>query len=328
MNHNEECCFILHYWKKNRIFAAMKNLKNRKGFGYVAVLLAMAFWGLSFVWIKHLLNNNFPVFTIVFIRLVLASAVFMTLLKCRKKLQKIARSDYKDFILLAFFEPFLYFIGEDFGLQYVDASFAAVIIALIPIVISITMFFAEYTPIRWEFVAGTLVSVGGVLLLTMSPGGQIIFNLKGTMLLGLAVLAACGYSVLLTRLVRKYNPVTVTTWQNFIAIPFYLPLVLIFDIRHWGSLTWDVSAVFSLVCLALLCSAGAYMLYSYSVKQLTVTKTSIFTNLIPIVTLFAAAAIGQETFTQTKFWGIVVIVLGVTFSQMTVKHDEAMKNDE
>ena len=64
------------------------------------------------------------------------------------------------------------------------------------------------------------------------------------------------------------------------------------------------------------------MLYSYSVKHLTVTRTSIFTNLIPIVTLFAAVAIGQEAFSQTKFWGIVVIVLGVTFSQMTVRTEK------
>ena len=297
----------------------MKKNDNKIVLGYVAIMFAMLFWGLSFVWIKHLLNNNFPVFTIVFIRLVLASAVFMTLLKCQKKLQKIDRADYKDFFLLAFFEPFLYFIGEDFGLQQVDASFAAVIIALIPIVISITMYFYEHAPIRWEFVVGTVISVVGVLMLTMSANGHIDFNLKGTLLLGVAVLAASGYSVQLTRLLKKYSPATVTTWQNFIAIPMFLPFVLIFDVKHWGTLTWDASAVLSRVCLALLCSAGAYMLYSYSVKQLTVTKTSIFTNLIPIVTLLAAAAIGQEIFTQTKFWGILVIVAGVTFSQMTVR---------
>ena len=303
----------------------MKNRDNKIAFGYVAIMFAMLFWGLSFVWIKHLLNNNFPVFTIVFIRLVLASAVFITLLKLQKKLQKIAREDYKDFFLLAFFEPFLYFIGEDFGLQQVDASFAAVIIALIPIVISITMYFTERAPIRWEFVVGTVISVVGVLMLTMSTSGHIDFNLKGTMLLGVAVLAASGYSVQLTRLLKKYTPATVTTWQNFIAIPMFLPFVLIFDVRHWGALTWDASAVLSLVCLALLCSAGAYMLYSYSVKQLTVSKTCIFTNLIPIVTLLVAAAIGQEVFTQTKFWGIVIIVVGVTFSQMTIRRDETMK---
>ena len=279
----------------------------------------MLFWGLSFVWIKHLLNNNFPVFTIVFIRLVLASVVFVTLLSIGKKLQRVERADYKDFILLAFFEPFLYFIGEDFGLKYVDASYAAVIIALIPIVISVTMYFAERAPIRWEFVVGTLISVAGVLMLTTSPDGQATFSLKGTLLLGLAVLAAAGYSVQLTRLLKKYTPATVTTWQNFIAIPFYLPFILIFDLKQWPSLTWDFNAVLSLVCLALLCSAGAYMLYSYSVKKLTVSKTCVFTNLIPIVTLLAAAAIGQETFTQMKFWGILVIVAGVTFSQLRVK---------
>ena len=297
----------------------MKKLKEGTGTGYLAILLAMLFWGFSFVWIKHLLINNFPVFTIVFIRLVLASAVFITVLKLQKKLQRIAREDYKDFLLLAFFEPFLYFIGEDFGLQQVDASFAAVIIALIPIVISITMYFAEHTPIRWEFVVGTFVSVIGVLMLTMSSTGHIEFNLKGTLLLGLAVLAASGYSVQLTRLLRKYTPATVTTWQNFIAIPMFLPFVLIFDIRQWPALTWDTSAILSLVCLALLCSAGAYMLYSYSVKQLTVSKTCVFTNLIPIVTLLAATAIGQEVFTAIKFWGILVIVAGVTFSQLTVR---------
>jgi drug/metabolite transporter (DMT)-like permease len=297
----------------------MKNTPSSKGLGYIAILFAMLFWGMSFVWIKHLLINNFPVFTIVFIRLVLASAVFITLLKWQKKLQRIERADYKDFLLLAFYEPFLYFIGEDFGLQQVDASFAAVIIALIPIVISITMYFTEHTPIRWEFVVGTLVSVVGVLMLTMSSTGHIVFNLKGTLLLGLAVLAASGYSVQLTRLLKKYTPATVTTWQNFIAIPMFLPFVLIFDIKQWGSLSWDFGNVSSLVCLALLCSAGAYMLYSYSVKQLTVSKTCVFTNLIPIVTLIVAAAIGQETFSPIKFWGILVIVVGVTFSQMSVK---------
>ena len=296
----------------------MKNDAKEKGLGYIAILFAMLFWGLSFVWIKHLLNNNFPVFTIVFIRLVLASAVFVTLLSISKKLQRVERADYKDFILLAFFEPFLYFIGEDFGLKYVDASYAAVIIALIPIVISITMYFAERAPIRWEFVVGTLVSVAGVLMLTTSPDGQATFSLKGTLLLGLAVLAAAGYSVQLTRLLKKYTPATVTTWQNFIAIPFYLPFILIFDVKQWPSLTWDFDAVLSLVCLALLCSAGAYMLYSYSVKKLTVSKTCVFTNLIPIVTLLVAAAIGQETFTQMKFWGILVIVAVVTFSQLKI----------
>jgi len=296
----------------------MNKHTSKTGLGYTAILFAMLFWGMSFIWSKQLLNNNFPGFTIVFIRLVLASAVFVTIFKWQHKLEKIQREDRLNFLLLAFFEPFLYFIGEVFALKYVDASFAAVIIALIPIVVSVTMYFTENEKLRWEFFLGTLISVAGVLLLSLTQDGRMTFNMKGLLLLGVAMLAASGYSVMLSRLLKRYSPVTVTTYQNLIAIPFYLPFVLVFDISQWGTLAWNGVTIASLICLALLCSAGAYMLYSYAVKQLTVTKACIFTNLIPIVTLIVAAAIGQETFTPGKLWGILVIVAGVTLSQLKI----------
>jgi len=34
---------------------------------------------------------------------------------------------------MAFFEPFLYFIGESFGLVYISSTIAAVIVATIPL---------------------------------------------------------------------------------------------------------------------------------------------------------------------------------------------------
>lgn len=306
----------------------MNKHTSKTGLGYTAILFAMLFWGMSFIWSKQLLNNNFPGFTIVFIRLVLASAVFVTIFKWQHKLEKIQREDRLNFLLLAFFEPFLYFIGEVFALKYVDASFAAVIIALIPIVVSVTMYFTENEKLRWEFFLGTLISVAGVLLLSLTQDGRMTFNIKGLLLLGVAMLAASGYSVMLSRLLKRYSPVTVTTYQNLIAIPFYLPFVLVFDISQWGTLAWNGVTIASLICLALLCSAGAYMLYSYAVKQLTVTKACIFTNLIPIVTLIVAAAIGQETFTSGKLWGILVIVAGVTLSQLKIGGGESVVTEQ
>ncbi|MDY6327116.1 MAG: DMT family transporter [Bacteroidales bacterium] len=304
----------------------MKKTSTSALAGYAAILVSMLLWGLSFVWTKHLLNSNFPVFTIVTVRLSIASLVFVSFFKWRGLLEKIRREDLKDFVLLSFFEPFLYFIGENFGLKYVDASFAAVIIALIPILVSVTMFFVESVPIRWEFILGAAISLVGVGLLSVNPDGAIGISVKGVLLLCVALVAAVGYSVLLNRLVNKYRPLTVTTYQNLIAIPFYLPFMLAFDMKVWPSLAWDATNIFCLVCLAILCSAGAYMLYSYSVKQLTVTKVSVFTNLIPIVTLLVAAAIGQETFSNLKLLGIVVVVAGVMFSQTKIRKRSEIKD--
>ncbi len=287
--------------------------------GYIAITFAMLFWGMSFVWTKQLLNAGFPVFTIVFLRLVIASAIFVTLFKIQHKLEKIQKGDWKWFFLLAFFEPFLYFIGEDFGMMFVEASVASVMIALIPIVVSITMHFAEGEALRSEFFIGTIVSIIGVFIMTFGFGGALHVSFKGVAILMLAVLAAASYSVMLSRLLKTYSPVTVTTMQNLLAIPFYLPFVCIFDLRQWGGLPWTCNLVLCLLCLAVFCSAGAYMCYSYAARQISVTKVSVFANAIPIVTLVCATIIGQETITAQKCVGVVLVVLGVIVSQMTFR---------
>ena len=280
--------------------------------GYIAISFSMLFWGFSFVWSKQLLNAGFPVFTIVFFRLFLASVIFVTLFKIQGKLEKVRKGDWKKFLWLAFFEPFLYFIGEDFGLQQVSPSFASVIIALIPIVVSVTMYFAENEPLSWRLLLGAVISIFGIAVMTFGPDSNIIFNVKGLLWLLLALLAACGYSVLLARLVKEY----ITTYQNLLAIPFYLPFVCIFDLRQWGEIIWSANAIFCLVCLAVLCSAGAYMLYSYAAKQISITKLTVFTNAIPIVTICGAAMLGQEALTSRKILGIFIVIAGVVLSQL------------
>ena len=284
--------------------------------GYIAISFSMLFWGFSFVWSKQLLNAGVPVFTIVFFRLFLASVIFVTLFKIQGKLEKVRKGDWKKFLWLAFFEPFLYFIGEDFGLQQVSPSFASVIIALIPIVVSVTMYFAENEPLSWRLLLGAVISIFGIAVMTFGPDSNIIFNVKGLLWLLLALLAACGYSVLLARLVKEYSPITITTYQNLLAIPFYLPFVCIFDLRQWGEIIWSANAIFCLVCLAVLCSAGAYMLYSYAAKQISITKLTVFTNAIPIVTICGAAMLGQEALTSRKILGIFIVIAGVVLSQL------------
>ena len=193
--------------------------KNNTLLGYVAIMFSMLFWGISFVWTKQLLNADFPVCTIVLFRLLIASVIFVTFFKLRGKLERIRRGDVRQFLLLAFFEPFLYFIGEDFGLKYVDASFASVMIALIPIVVSVTMYFCEREPLSWRLLVGTLISIFGIGLMSFNPSNALSFSWKGFSLLLIALFAAGGYSVLLVRLLKNYGPVTVTTYQNLMAMP-------------------------------------------------------------------------------------------------------------
>lgn len=293
---------------------------NRKSIiAYVSIIFSMIFWGISFVWTKELLNANFPVFLILTIRLAIASLLMFFVFKLMGKLERIEKTDLPKFFLLALFEPFLYFIGENFSMHFVDASFAAIMIALLPIVNPIALHIFNKDKIGWNLLFGAVISVIGIMIMSTNPEGEIKISWQGTLLLLLAVFAGSGYSVILSRLINKYNPITITTTQNIVGILYFLPCLLIFDLDKISSVVWTKDAILSLVFLAIFCSAGAFMLYSYSAKLLSVIKVSIFTNAIPVVTIIVAIILGQELFSFLKVLGILIVVSGLLLSQFGFK---------
>ncbi|MEE1303088.1 MAG: DMT family transporter [Bacteroidales bacterium] len=293
---------------------------NRKSIiAYVSIIFSMIFWGISFVWTKELLNANFPVFLILTIRLAIASLLMFSVFKLMGKLERIEKTDLSKFFLLALFEPFLYFIGENFSMHFVDASFAAIMIALLPIVNPIALHIFNKDKIGWNLLFGAVISVIGIMIMSTNPEGEIKISWQGTLLLLLAVFAGSGYSVILSRLINKYNPITITTTQNIVGILYFLPCLLIFDLDKISSVVWTKDAILSLVFLAIFCSAGAFMLYSYSAKLLSVIKVSIFTNAIPVVTIIVAIILGQELFSFLKVLGILIVVSGLLLSQFGFK---------
>lgn len=293
---------------------------NRKSIiAYVSIIFSMIFWGISFVWTKELLNANFPVFLILTIRLAIASLLMFSVFKLMGKLERIEKTDLSKFFLLALFEPFLYFIGENFSMHFVDASFAAIMIALLPIVNPIALHIFNKDKIGWNLLFGAVISVIGIMIMSINPEGEIKISWQGTLLLLLAVFAGSGYSVILSRLINKYNPITITTTQNIVGILYFLPCLLIFDLDKISSVVWTKDAILSLVFLAIFCSAGAFMLYSYSAKLLSVIRVSIFTNAIPVVTIIVAIILGQELFSFLKVLGILIVVSGLLLSQFGFK---------
>ena len=200
-------------------------------------------------------------------------------------------------------------------MQYVDASFAAIMIALLPIVNPLALYVFNKEKIGWNLLVGVVVSIIGITIMSINPNGQIQISWQGVLLLLLAVFAGAGYSVILCKLINKYSPITITTYQNIIGILYFLPCLLIFDIEKLNSINFTTNSILSLILLAVFCSSGAFMLYSYGAKVISVIKVSVFTNAIPVVTIIAAVILGQEAFSLPKILGILIVVMGLLFSQ-------------
>ena len=104
----------------------------RNAMVHIAALFSMLFWGFSFIWSKMVFEEYTPL-TTIFFRLIISFIFLFALMLIRKEWERIKKQDYWLFIVSSFFNPFLYFIGENYGLDRVSASVSAFIIATIPV---------------------------------------------------------------------------------------------------------------------------------------------------------------------------------------------------
>ena len=104
-------------------------MKLNPVYTYILVIFSMIFWGMSFVWSKIVLQYYDPI-TTVLLRLLISSAILFTGLRIFNRIQKLNRQDYKLFFLSALLNPFLYFLGENYGLQLTSPTISSIIIAI------------------------------------------------------------------------------------------------------------------------------------------------------------------------------------------------------
>ena len=139
----------------------MQHLKT-----YTAAVLAILFWGLSYIWSGRLVAQGIPVEYFLPIRIFFAAVILLVVnLVCGYSL-KIRRRHLLTFFLLAACEPFIYFFCETYGIQFTGSpTISSLVIASTPVLAMVAgvMFFrpspwassspspAWARPSRWSF---------------------------------------------------------------------------------------------------------------------------------------------------------------------------------
>lgn len=288
---------------------------------YVAVSLTMVFWSLSFIWYKEVFEFYKPISMVLGRLLISTVFLYITVGLIMGKLTKVRLSDFKYFILLAFFEPFLYFMGESFGMTMVSSTLAAVIISTIPLFSPFAEFYVYKTRVSLMNFIGIVVSIVGVGMVIFHKGfDKLEANPIGIALMFLAVFAALGYSLTLRKLTSTYNVFTIITYQNTLAMVYFLPLFFMFEYSHFISVGVTLKSLMPLIKLGIFASTIAFLLFTYSVKHLGVTKANTFANAIPVLTAIFAYFILGETLGIVKIIGIAMVVFGLFLSQVPKEH--------
>ncbi|MDR1879182.1 MAG: DMT family transporter [Bacteroidales bacterium] len=292
---------------------------------YLFLVLPMLFWGTSYVFTSIALHTLDPI-SIIFIRLLLSSAMLWLFIAvfCRK--EKIPRSVFKWIVLLAFLEPFIYFIGETYGLQHVSPVVTSLIISTIPVFTAIVMRCFFHARLSWVNFAGIFISLAGVVIMITENDRQLAVDLPGILFLMLALFSAVGYGILLNKLASDVHPVWLIAFQNTCGVLFFLPLLFLLgqtpDFNHpvvIASLSAESEMWICIILLSVFSSSLAFIFYSIGVGRLGIARCNVFTNLIPVFTALTSFFLLDERFSSAKIAGIVVVLLGLILTQIKLK---------
>lgn len=277
---------------------------------YLLIILAVIFWGSSFIATKVALKELSPE-TIISLRLIIASVfLFITAIVYKKDFSINLKSHGIIFILalIAVFHLMIQVVG----LNYTTASNTGWIIGTAPIFMAIlaAIFFKE--KIGLLKISGIIIAMIGLLLL-IGKGNitnvDLIKN-KGDLLVLASAFTWGVYSMVNKKISLSYPPLMTILYlfmmMAVIIIPFNLNEASVNSVVHLSLNGW-VSILF----LGLFCSGIGYVIWAYSLRDLESAKVGAFLYFEPIVTVFAAWVLLSESITFLMILSGGIITLGV-----------------
>jgi drug/metabolite transporter (DMT)-like permease len=208
-----------------------------------------------------------------------------------------------------------YFFGENNGVKRLSASESSIIVGTIPVVTMIAERVFLRTGLSWSSWAGAALSLGGVVLIVAGTGGGTS-SLPGYLFMGLAALSWVVYAFITRKISGRYGQVAVTFWQTLFGFIGFIPFALA------ESASWRVpslAAILNILYLGIFCSALGYWLYIMALDSLGPGASSVFINLIPVVSVIAAFFILGDRLSASQWAGAVVAIAGVYLATMPAK---------
>jgi drug/metabolite transporter (DMT)-like permease len=278
----------------------------------LALTGAVLFWGGSFPVAKAVLFSLSPQ-AVMWSRMVIAMFVLLPFMS-RLWPRTYRKGDWKPLLAMVACMPCAYFFLESNALTLTTASQAGVISASVPLLVALGAWLFLAEPLAGRVMAGMVLSIGGVVWLTLSgaPDATAPNPLLGNLLEFGAMVAAAGYMLILKSLSERYRPWTLTMLQALAGFLFFLPgapEVL----RVATSLPLNVIA--SLVFLGGCVTLGAFGLYNWALSKLPAPAAATSINMVPVAAVFFGWVLLGESLNSMQLVASGCVLAGVFLSQ-------------
>lgn len=285
---------------------------------YIIAILVVGIWSITFISTKVLLRTLTPV-EIMFDRYVLAyAALWIAYPKWHKP------ASIKEELLFAgggISGVTLYFLAENYALQYTLASNVGLLVATAPMLtVLVSCCFANHERflLRW-LLSGFALAIAGVFLVMYNDHFVLEINPFGDCLAILAAFSWACYSVLIKKIKTSCSAVCITRKTFFYALLTMLPAMYCTGYRMDYSLLQDYTVLGNLAFLGILASSVCFFLWNRVIWRLGPVTVNNFIYLTPLLAMLAAYVILDEPITPFAVLGGVLILSGVWISAKGVR---------
>jgi drug/metabolite transporter (DMT)-like permease len=277
--------------------------------GFILPLMGTAvavIWGLTFLSTKVAVREIGPM-SLALSRFIVAVATLLPIVALTRTSLKVEGRDLPRLAAAGFLGITLYFLFENNGIMRLSASESSIIVGTIPVLTLLIEIFIYKRKARPAVIAGILLSFLGVAAIVArsetvksSPAGY--FYMVG------AALVWVGYTFLTRPLGAKYSLLSVTFWQILFGTLGCIPFAIA-EGQDFSAISLPVWL--NVAFLGVLASAFGYWFYVVVLDKLGASRSSVFINLIPVVSIVASFFLLGERLSPLQLAGGAAAIVGV-----------------
>ncbi|WP_277761987.1 DMT family transporter [Pseudomonas sp. A34-9] len=283
---------------------------------YLTLAAVTMVWGGTFVAGRFLAGGLSPIVA-ASLRFLLASAALQGFLwLARIPLARPTPRQWLQLALLGFFGIFFYNLCFFYGLQYINASRASLIVALNPAVIGLASWWLFKERLGRVKVAGIATCIVGAGLVIVSRNPQLLAATPdawiGDLLILGCVLGWGVYSLFSRELNQTLGPLQTVTYSILIGTLMLWVLAAVRGELSWAALNdLGLPQWLSLLYLGILGSALAYIGYYDGLRKIGATRSGVFIALNPLTAVLFGAVLLGEQLTLAMCGGGALILTGI-----------------
>ena len=278
----------------------------------VFVLSAGTLWGLMGIFVRKLSTYGFSSLQIACLRILFGAVLFLVITGgYRRELLKIRLRDVGLFLGMGLLSLLLFTVCYFTTINLASLSVAAILLYTSPIwvmLMSAICFREKIT--RRKLLCAAMAFGGCVLVSGMGSASGL-----SPMVLVTGLLSAVGYglySIFGTFALRKYQPLTVTTYAFLFgalgAVVLCKPSEIISVIASAPS---PGGLVLLLAVTAFVTAVLPYLLYTVGLSHMRASAAAIMASIEPVVATAAGALVFGEALTLSAFTGIALVLCAI-----------------